>query len=85
MGANIGTTTTAFLILGLGFGSKSCLCVTIIAFGLPLLFMKKDKLRSLGDFLIGFALLFMGLDYLKSSVPKIDDGKINYSLQLENN
>ena len=87
MGANIGTTITAFLILGLGFGkvSLASYALPIIAFGLPLLFMKKDQLRSLGDFLIGFALLFMGLDYLKSSVPKIDDGKINYSLQLENN
>ena len=76
MGANIGTTITAFLVLGLGFGKVSLgtYAIPIIAFGLPLLFSKKDKLRSFGDFLIGFALLFMGLDALKNAVPDIDGG-----------
>ena len=76
MGANIGTTITAFLVLGLGFGKVSLgtYAIPIIAFGLPLLFAKKDKLRSFGDFLIGFALLFMGLDALKNAVPDLDGG-----------
>ena len=76
MGANIGTTITAFLVLGLGFGKVSLgtYAIPIIAIGLPLIFTKKDKLRSFGDFLIGFALLFMGLDALKGSVPDIDGG-----------
>ena len=85
MGANIGTTITAFLILGLGFGklSLSSYALPNIAIGIPLIFVKKDKLRSLGEFLIGFALLFMGLDYLKSAVPKIDEGKISYTIEID--
>ena len=76
MGANIGTTITAFLVLGLGFGKVSLgtYAIPIIAIGLPLIFTKKNKLRSFGDFLIGFALLFMGLDALNGSVPDIDGG-----------
>ena len=72
MGANIGTTFTAWLISLLGFKAEiSLLAIPIIGVGLPLMFFKKRNLRSLGEFLIGFALLFMGLDYLKASVPDI--------------
>ena len=77
MGANIGTTVTAFLVLGLGFGklSLATYSLPLIALGLPLIFFKKrDNLSSLGDFIIGFALLFMGLEALKSSVPSFDQG-----------
>lgn len=76
MGANIGTTVTAFLVLGLGFGklSLATYSLPLIAIGLPLIFFKKDSLNSLGDFIIGFALLFMGLEALKKSVPSFDEG-----------
>lgn len=76
MGANIGTTVTAFLVLGLGFGklSLATYALPLIALGLPLIFFKRDNLSSLGDFIIGFALLFMGLEALKSSVPSFDQG-----------
>ena len=76
MGANIGTTMTAFLVLGLGFGklSLATYSLPLIAIGLPLIFFKKDSLNSLGDFIIGFALLFMGLEALKKSVPSFDEG-----------
>ncbi|MEK9619244.1 MAG: Na/Pi cotransporter family protein [Flavobacteriales bacterium] len=76
MGANIGTTVTAFLVLGLGFGklSLATYSLPLIALGLPLIFFKRDNLSSLGDFIIGFALLFMGLEALKSSVPSFDQG-----------
>ena len=76
MGANIGTTMTAFLVLGLGFGklSLATYSLPLIALGLPLIFFKKDSLNSLGDFIIGFALLFMGLEALKKSVPSFDEG-----------
>ncbi len=77
MGANIGTTVTAFLVLGLGFGklSLATYSLPLIAIGLPLIFFKKDSLNSLGDFIIGFALLFMGLEALKKSVPSFDEGE----------
>jgi phosphate:Na+ symporter len=73
MGANIGTTITAWIISILGFKVKmAVVAVPIIAFGFPMLFSKRDKWRSTGEFLIGFALLFIGLDLLKDSVPDLN-------------
>ncbi|MFY0652654.1 MAG: Na/Pi cotransporter family protein [Cyclobacteriaceae bacterium] len=73
MGANIGTTMTAVLILVFGFSKFSIGTYTlpIIAFGFPLLFAKKESLKYWGEFMIGFALLFMGLSALKDSVPDL--------------
>lgn len=72
MGANIGTTVTAWIIAILGFKVKmGAVAVPLIAFGFGLLFFKKDKLRSLGELIIGFALIFIGLDFLKASVPDL--------------
>ncbi|WP_109830706.1 Na/Pi cotransporter family protein [Reichenbachiella versicolor] len=73
MGANIGTTITAILIIVFGFSkfSISHYTLPIIAFGFPLLFSKKVSLKYWGEFLIGFALLFMGLDSLKHAVPDL--------------
>ncbi|MEQ6118615.1 Na/Pi cotransporter family protein [Reichenbachiella sp. MALMAid0571] len=73
MGANIGTTITAVLILVFGFSkfSISTYTLPIIAVGFPLLFAKKESLKYWGEFLIGFALLFMGLSALKDAVPDL--------------
>lgn len=72
MGANIGTTVTAWLISLLGFKVQiSALSLPLIGITLPLLFSKNDKNRSLGEIALGFALLFIGLDYLKANVPDI--------------
>ncbi len=70
MGANIGTTMTAWLLVLLGFSkfSLAAYSLPILAIGVPLLFVSKDQLKSLGEFLIGFALLFMGLSALKGEV-----------------
>lgn len=74
MGANIGTTITAWLISIFGFKVKiSAIALPIIAVGFPMLFTRRGKLRSWGEVLIGFALLFMGLDALKNSVPNLQD------------
>lgn len=74
MGANIGTTVTGWLVSYLGFKFKIIhIAVPIVAIGLPLLFLKKDSLRSWGEFIIGFAILFIGLDLLKHSVPSFKD------------
>lgn len=75
MGANIGTTVTAFLLLAFGFGkfSISDYSLPIIAIGLPLFFMSNSKLKSFGEFLIGFALLFRGLDALKNLMSFIKE------------
>jgi len=72
MGANIGTTITAWLVSLFGFKFKIAhFALPILAFGFPMIFSNKAKLKSWGEFIIGFALLFMGLDALKDSVPDI--------------
>jgi phosphate:Na+ symporter len=73
MGANIGTTITAWLIAFFGFKVKiSSFALPIIALGFPLMFAKKATIRSLSEVFIGFALLFLGLDALKNSVPDLN-------------
>ncbi|MCD6347442.1 MAG: Na/Pi cotransporter family protein, partial [Bacteroidales bacterium] len=72
MGANIGTTVTAWIISILGFKVKmSFLSLPLIGITMPLLFSKTEKKRSLGEIVMGFAMIFIGLEYLKSSVPDI--------------
>ena len=72
MGANIGTTITAWLISILGFKVKiSTIALPIIAIGFPLMFSKKTNLKAWAEVLIGFALLFMGLYELKHAVPDL--------------
>ncbi len=72
MGANIGTTVTAWIISILGFNMKiSVLSLPLIGIGMPLLFAKGSKTRYWGEFIIGFAFIFLGLEFLKQSVPDI--------------
>lgn len=72
MGANIGTTITAWLISILGFKVKiSALALPIIAIGFPMMFSSRTLFKSWAQVLIGFALLFMGLDALKHAVPDL--------------
>ena len=72
MGANIGTTVTAWLISLLGFSADiSVLAIPLIAVGFVFFMSKKSKRKSIGEFIIGFALLFMGLAALKDSVPDL--------------
>ena len=74
MGANIGTTITAWLISLLGFKVKiSAIALPIIAIGFPMMFSSKSNIKSWAEVLIGFALLFMGLDALKESVPNLKE------------
>lgn len=72
LGANIGTTVTGWLVAILGFKVKvSALAIPAIGIGFPFLFIKKLKRQDLGEILIGFGLLFLGLSFLKNSVPDI--------------
>ena len=74
MGANIGTTITAWLISLLGFKVKiSSIALPIIAIGFPMMFSSKSNIKAWAEVLIGFALLFMGLDALKGSVPNLKE------------
>jgi len=71
-GANVGTTFTAWIISLFGFKVDiATFAVPLFAIGVPLLFMKKSVYTNWGEFLIGFALLFLGLDYLNHSVPDL--------------
>ncbi|MFD1552046.1 Na/Pi cotransporter family protein [Putridiphycobacter roseus] len=72
MGANIGTTITAWLILLFGFKvSLDSYAFIFIAFGAPLLFFSKGKVKVWANVIIGFSLLFMGLGALKDAVPTL--------------
>ena len=74
MGANIGTTVTAWLISLLGFKVKiASIALPIIAIGFPMMFSSKSNIKAWAEVLIGFALLFMGLDALKESVPNLKE------------
>ena len=72
MGANVGTTVTAWIISLFGFKVDiSVFSLPLIGLCIPLIFSGKSKRKSWGEFLMGFAFLFMGLSYLKSSVPDL--------------
>ena len=74
MGANIGTTVTAWLISLLGFKADiSVLAVPLMALGFIFSISKKNKNRNIGQFIVGFSLLFLGLTFLKNSVPDLGD------------
>lgn len=71
MGANIGTTLTAWIVALLGFKVKaSIFALPAIGLGLPMTFMRGARTRQWGEVLVGFGLLFLGLDLLKDSIPK---------------
>jgi phosphate:Na+ symporter len=73
MGANVGTTVTAWLISLVGFKVNiSALSLPLIGLSFPLIFSKKGSRKAWGEVLMGFALLFIGLDLLKNSVPDIN-------------
>ncbi len=75
MGANIGTTVTAWMISFFGFGkfSISTLSIPLMGIALPLIFSSKNRNKSLGEFVFGFAFLFMGLDFLQESMPDLQN------------
>ena len=72
MGANVGTTFTAWVIALFGFKVNiSAFVLPLIGLAIPLLFTKKSRNKSIGEFLIGFAFLFMGLDMISKYVPDL--------------
>lgn len=72
MGANIGTTVTAWLVSWLGFKADiSILAVPLMLFGFLFSNSKKDKRKNIGELIVGFSLLFLGLSFMKESVPDL--------------
>lgn len=73
MGANIGTTVTAWIIAILGFKvSMSTVALPLVGLGFGLTFAKGKTYNNLGNFIVGFALLFIGLQFLKDAMPDIN-------------
>jgi phosphate:Na+ symporter len=74
MGANIGTTITGWLVSLFGFKvSLSSYALIIISVGAPMMFMARKNMHAWSNAIIGFAVLFMGLGFLKDAVPTLDE------------
>ena len=72
MGANIGTTVTAWMVSWLGFKADiSILAVPLMLLGFLFSNSKKDKRKNIGELIVGFCLLFLGLSFMKNSVPDL--------------
>lgn len=73
-GANVGTTVTTWIISAFSFEVNiSDYSLILLAVGVPMLFMKKSTYKSMGEFLIGFCFLFMGLDLISKYVPNLQE------------
>ena len=79
MGANIGTTVTAWLVSLLGFKADiSIFAIPLMAVGFILSLSKRDKRRHISELIIGFSLLFLGLSLMKSSVPPLNEESLAF-------
>ncbi len=74
MGANIGTTVTAWMVAIFGFKMEiTPIAIMLIGVFFPFMFVGKEKLRSLAEAMIGFGILFIGLEFIKNAVPSISE------------
>ena len=72
MGANIGTTVTAWMVSWLGFKADiSLLAVPLMLLGFLFSNSKKSQRQNIGELIVGFCLLFLGLSFMKESVPDL--------------
>lgn len=86
MGANIGTTITGWLINIFGFKVEvDAYALVFIAIGAPFLFIGRKKMKAWASAIIGFSLLFMGLDFLKDAVPDLgkDSGLVQFFIDYK--
>ena len=74
MGANIGTTVTAWMVSWLGFKADiSILAIPLMLFGFLFSNSKKNQRKNIGELIVGFCLLFLGLSFMKESVPDLNE------------
>jgi phosphate:Na+ symporter len=74
MGANIGTTVTAWMVAVFGFKMQiTPIAISLIGIFFPFMFFGREKLRNLAEAMIGFGIIFIGLEFIKNSVPNIQD------------
>lgn len=77
MGANIGTTVTAWVISAIGFKINiAAFAIPLLAFGMPLIFSNNSKKKSIGEFIFGFSFLFMGLSFLQQAANNMNIGAL---------
>ncbi|MDO4959864.1 MAG: Na/Pi cotransporter family protein [Prevotellaceae bacterium] len=77
MGANIGTTVTAWIISIVGFKVNiAAFAIPLLAIGMPLIFNKKSSRKSMGEFIFGFSFLFMGLSFLQEAATALNIGEL---------
>lgn len=78
-GANIGTTITAWIVAFFGFNIKiSVMAIPVFGIGYLLTNLKKLKKQNVGEALMGFGLLFLGLDLLSKSIPTLDASNVGF-------
>lgn len=75
MGANIGTTVTAWIISAVGFKVNiAAFAIPLLAIGMPLIFSGRGNRKSIGEFIFGFSFLFMGLSFLQEAATAMNIG-----------
>lgn len=73
-GANLGTTTGAWLIAGLGLKVKiSAYAMPMLVFGIVLVFQKSKNLKGIGYILAGLGFLFLGIHHMKEGFEAFRD------------
>ncbi|HRE75501.1 MAG TPA: Na/Pi symporter [Flavobacteriales bacterium] len=79
LGANLGTTVTGWIVSAVGFSfDLKALTLPFFALGGLMSMFSKSRLREGGHFLIGFSLMFLGLDFLKDAFAELS-GKFDLS------
>lgn len=73
LGANLGTTSTLWLVAILGFTKVPIIvvCFVLAGLALPLLFSKRKINQKIAEVIFGFGIMFIGLDFLKTIFPQL--------------
>ncbi|QQD24746.1 Na/Pi cotransporter family protein [Venatoribacter cucullus] len=72
MGANIGTTITAWIVALFGFKMQiTPIAMALIGIFFAFLFSKNQRWRNIAETMVGFGILFIGLEFIKNGVPDI--------------
>ncbi len=77
MGANLGTTVTAWVIAFVPKFDLGSIALPLVGLGIPLLFIGRGRPRSIGESFVGFGLVFLGLSLLREAVPNVHDAMEN--------
>ncbi len=81
MGANIGTTITAWMVSIFGFKFQiTPIAISIIGIFFPFLFSSNNKLKNIAETMIGFGILFIGLEFIKNAVPDVGENPEIFAL-----